>query len=117
MGYFRPDQLPRDPAAQERLRDARLLVMVAQAQLRDPATRGLIDVAALMKVVQELGIPLRTRRGAAATLARLAGIPVRLRQRRAESRKADRSAEGGRGDAVGDAIQAPRLRLPPVGEP
>lgn len=94
MGCIRPDQLPRDPAATERRRDARLLVGVARARLRDPATRSRIDIAALTRRAQDHSVPERTRQGAAATLARMGGLPVRLRARREVSRRSDRRALG-----------------------
>lgn len=108
MGYFRAPQDPRDPADTERLRDARLRVMVAQAPLRDPATRPLIDVAALRRVAEDLDIYPRTRERAVAILARLEGRPASLRPRRTRIPGVSRlPAENDRADHPATKAQPP----------
>lgn len=110
MGYLRPEHLREDPAGRERLRDVRLRVRVARAQLGDPVARHLLDVAAPTRVAQNAGLYPRRRKVAAATLARLSGIPVRLRARRGTP---DAPGYGtGDGGAGGKA-----QRLPPAPEP
>jgi hypothetical protein len=67
VGYFDPQHL-RDPAERERHEHLRLLLLVAEAQLRQGAT---VDVAALTRVAQDESLPARARRRAACVLARL----------------------------------------------
>lgn len=71
MGYFRPDQLPRDPEAIEARKDARLLLMVARARLRLGELP--FDLAPRLDAVsRDDRIPVRKRRIAAELGARLA---------------------------------------------
>jgi len=71
VGYFRPEHLPRDPEGRERRQDARLLLLVAEAQLRDPALVAQVDVGALARLAQDGSLPARTQRRAATALARV----------------------------------------------
>lgn len=74
MGYFRPDQLPRDPDATQSRRDAKLVLRVATCALRGQG--GTIDPAMLLGIAQDERMPPRTQRRAAMLLARLEVAPV-----------------------------------------
>lgn len=74
MGYFRPDQLPRDPDATQARRDAKLVLMVATCALRGQG--GTIDPAVLLGIAEDERMPPRTRRRAAVLIARLEVAPV-----------------------------------------
>jgi hypothetical protein len=67
VGYFNPQHL-RDPAERERDEDVRLLLMVAEANVRLGRP---VPIAALTRVAQDETLPARTQRRAAVVLARL----------------------------------------------
>lgn len=76
MGYFRPDQLPRDPEGRERRQDVRLLLMVSEANLR-LGRHHLLRVPDLEGVAQDETLPVRAQRRAATVLAQLRFVPGR----------------------------------------
>jgi len=69
MGYFRPDQLPRDPEAAQARRDARLVLLVANAALRGQG--GSIEPAMLQAISEDPRVTPRLQRRATMALLRL----------------------------------------------
>lgn len=69
MGYLRPEHLTKDPGGAQARRDARLVLLVARARLRDGDA---VDVAGLAALAEDERLTARLRVRAAEYAARAA---------------------------------------------
>lgn len=69
MGYFRPEHLSKDADAAQARRDARLVLLVANAALRGEG--GTINAATLQAIAEDPRMTARLKRRAVTALLRL----------------------------------------------